>query len=182
MGGMRLRKKGHQALFTWEKVDYYDFRDVDEMSIFELVDMVKKLWMKCPVKLFRISLDGVNKILPLCSNSDVMNMLVEPESVVKTEPVEPKPPVKSDKSNELEDSDYNGSIKSESVTSEFDYSDFSVEDMSQFRVDVGIDFKGNVRVHPSVGKERIDSESESDVSGSLQNPNESDSDSGKKKK
>ncbi|KAK8617712.1 hypothetical protein V6N13_080619 [Hibiscus sabdariffa] len=119
---------------------------------------------------------------------------VEPESVVETEPIvetkpaenepsiEPEPLVESDESNEFEDSDYNGSVRSESVTSEFDDSDFSVEDMSQFHVDAGIDFEGNVRVPPSVGKERIDSESETEVSESLHSPNESDSDSGKKKK
>ncbi|KAK8492448.1 hypothetical protein V6N11_034859 [Hibiscus sabdariffa] len=100
---------------------------------------------------------------------------VEPESVVETEPIvetkpaehepsiEPEPLVESDESNEFEDSDYNGSVRSESVTSEFDDSDFSVEDMSQFHVDAGIDFEGNVRVPPSVGKERIDSESETEV-------------------
>ncbi|KAK8604215.1 hypothetical protein V6N13_099164 [Hibiscus sabdariffa] len=90
--------------------------------------------------------------------------------------------VESDESNEFEDSDYNGSVRSESVTSKFDDSDFSVEDMSQFHVDAGIDFEGNVRVPPSVGKERVDSESETEVSDSLHSPNESDSDSRKKKK
>ncbi|KAK8686820.1 hypothetical protein V6N13_125837 [Hibiscus sabdariffa] len=107
---------------------------------------------------------------------------VEPESVVETEPVETEPIVKSDKSNEFEDYDYNGSVRSEFVTSEFDDSDFSVEDMSQLRVVVGIDFEGNVRVPPSVRKEMIDSESESKVYDSLHSPNESDSDFEKKKK
>ncbi|KAK8697017.1 hypothetical protein V6N13_113181 [Hibiscus sabdariffa] len=113
---------------------------------------------------------------------------IEPEHVVETEPVEhepsiePEPLVESDESNEFEDYDYNGSVRSEYVTSEFDDSDFSVEDMSQFHVDAGIDFEGNVRVPPSVGKERIGSESETEVSDSLHSPNESDSDSRKKKK
>ncbi|KAL4282037.1 hypothetical protein GQ457_03G025760 [Hibiscus cannabinus] len=330
MGGRRHRKKGlpsplyaanstkftavlhhggffsntRTAKYNGKKIDYFDFCDVDEMSVFELVDMVQNLGIKRPVKLFRIALDGAKKILPLCSDSDVMNMLgdlprnhhvhiflveqtfepqfenelptkpesephvivdephteaevepqietdveteieieplveseteieppvgpeieteppaVEPESVVETEPVEPEPsieppvgpeieietepsavepepvvetePVEHEpsiereplvESNEFEDSDYNGSVRSESVTSEFDDSDFSVEDMSQFHVDAGIDFEGNVRVSPSVGKERIDSESETEVSDSLHSPNESDSDSGKKKK
>ncbi|KAK8523231.1 hypothetical protein V6N12_047759 [Hibiscus sabdariffa] len=94
---------------------------------------------------------------------------IEPEHVVETEPVEhepsiePEPLVESDESNEFEDYDYNGSVRSEYVTSEFDDSDFSVEDMSQFHVDAGIDFEGNVRVPPSVGKERIGSESETEV-------------------
>ncbi|KAL4377378.1 hypothetical protein GQ457_02G020060 [Hibiscus cannabinus] len=93
---------------------------------------------------------------------------VEPEPVVETEPVEhepsiePEPLVESNESNEFEDSDYNSFVRSESVTSEFDDSDFSVEDMSQFHVDAGIDFEGNVRVPPSVGKERIDNESETE--------------------
>ncbi|KAK8543725.1 hypothetical protein V6N13_025896 [Hibiscus sabdariffa] len=337
MGGRRHRKKGlpsplyavnstkftavlhHGGFFSnirsvkynGKKVDYFDFCDVDEMSIFELVDMVQNLGIKRPVKLFRIALDGAKKILPLCSDGDVMNMLgdlprnhhvhiflveqtfepqfenelptkpesephvielesvdephteaevepqietdveteieteplvefeteieppvgpeieieppaVEPESVVETEPVEPEPSieppvgpeieieteppavepepvvetepvehepsiepeplVESDESNEFEDSDYNGSVRSESITSEFDDSDFSVEDMSQFNVDAGIDFEGNVRVSPSVGKEKIDSESETEMSDSLHSPNESDSDSGKRKK
>ncbi|KAK8585586.1 hypothetical protein V6N13_050563 [Hibiscus sabdariffa] len=99
---------------------------------------------------------------------------------VELEPsIEPEPLVESDESNEFEDSDYNGSVRSESITSEFDDSDFSVEYMSQFHVDVGIDFEGNVRVPPSVGKERVDNESETKVSDSLHSPNESDSDSGK---
>ncbi|KAK8575065.1 hypothetical protein V6N12_062742 [Hibiscus sabdariffa] len=297
MGGRRHRKKGlpsplyaanstkftavlhhggffsntRSAKYNGKKVDYFDFCDVDEMSIFELVDMVQNLGIKRPVKLFRIALDGAKKILPLCSDGDVMNMLgdlprnhhvhiflveqtfepqfenelptkpesephviefesvdephieaevepqieidveteieteplveseteieppvgpeieieppaVEPESVVETEPVEPEPSieppigpeieieteppavvpepvvetepvehepsiepeplVESDESNEFEDYDYNGSVRSESVTSEFDDSDFSVEDMSQFNVDAGIDFEG----------------------------------------
>ncbi|KAK8696981.1 hypothetical protein V6N13_113147 [Hibiscus sabdariffa] len=54
--------------------------------------------------------------------------------------------------------------------------------MSQFHVVVGIDFEGNVRVPASVGKERVDSESETEVSESLHSPNESYSDSEKKKK
>ncbi|KAL4333121.1 hypothetical protein GQ457_07G008980 [Hibiscus cannabinus] len=110
---------------------------------------------------------------------------VEPEPVVETEPVEHEPSIEPEplvESNEFEDSNYNGSVRSESVTSEFDDSDFSVEDMSQFHVDAGIDFEGNVRVPPSVGKEKIDSESKTEVSDSLHSPNESDSDSGQKKK
>ncbi|KAK8695077.1 hypothetical protein V6N13_072619 [Hibiscus sabdariffa] len=107
---------------------------------------------------------------------------IEPKFIVETEPVEPEPPVESDESNESEDSNYIGSLRSESITSEFDDTDFSVEDMFQFRVDVGIDFKGNVRVPPSVGKGRIDSESEIEVSYTLHSQNELDSESGKKKK
>ncbi|KAL4378753.1 hypothetical protein GQ457_02G022090 [Hibiscus cannabinus] len=52
--------------------------------------------------------------------------------------------------------------------------------MSQFHVDVGIDFEGNVKVLPRVGKERIDNESESEVCDSVHIPNESNY--GKKKK
>ncbi|KAK8672327.1 hypothetical protein V6N13_110700 [Hibiscus sabdariffa] len=69
---------------------------------------------------------------------------VEPEHVVETEPVEPVPPTESDESNEFnecKDSERNGSVRSKSVTCEFDDSDFSVEDMSHFRVGVGIYFE-----------------------------------------
>ncbi|KAK8701753.1 hypothetical protein V6N13_020132 [Hibiscus sabdariffa] len=118
-------------------------------------------------------------------NSSIINctpLSFQGNNRLRTLTIEPEPPVEFDESNESEDSDYNGSVRSESVTSEFDDSDFSVEDMSQFRVDVRIDFDGDMIVPPSVGKERIDNESESEVSDSLHNPNESDSNFGKKKK
>ncbi|KAL4385554.1 hypothetical protein GQ457_15G024530 [Hibiscus cannabinus] len=84
--------------------------------------------------------------------------------------------------DDSQDSDYNGSSSTDSVTSSFDDTDFSVEDVSQYHVDVEMDFEGHFGTKPSVARRRVESEFESDVSDSLHSVEESYSDSGKKKK
>ncbi|KAK8574842.1 hypothetical protein V6N12_062520 [Hibiscus sabdariffa] len=84
--------------------------------------------------------------------------------------------------DDSQDSDYNGSSRTDSITSSFDDSDFSVEDVSQYHVDVEMDFEGQFGTKPSAARRRVESEFESDASDSLHSVDESDSDSGIKKK
>ncbi|KAK8595240.1 hypothetical protein V6N13_123120 [Hibiscus sabdariffa] len=84
--------------------------------------------------------------------------------------------------DDSQDSEYNGSSRTDSVTSSFDDTDFSVEDVSQYHVDVEMDFEGHFGTEPSAARRRVESEFESDVSDSLHSVDESDSDSGIKKK
>ncbi|KAK8525353.1 hypothetical protein V6N12_014048 [Hibiscus sabdariffa] len=80
--------------------------------------------------------------------------------------------------DDSQDSEYNGSSRTDSVTSSFDDTDFSVEDVSQYHVDVEMDFEGHFGTEPSAARRRVESEFESDVSDSLHSVDESDSDSG----
>ncbi|KAK8521996.1 hypothetical protein V6N12_066566 [Hibiscus sabdariffa] len=57
--------------------------------------------------------------------------------------------------DDSQDSDYNGSSRTDSVTSSFDDTDFSVEDVSQYHVDVEMDFKGHFGTKPSVVRRRV---------------------------
>ncbi|KAL4277876.1 hypothetical protein GQ457_03G014170 [Hibiscus cannabinus] len=84
--------------------------------------------------------------------------------------------------DDSQDSDYNGSSRTDSVTSSFGDTDFSVEDVSQYHIDVEMDFEGHFGTEPSAARRRVESEFESDVSDSLHSVDESDSDSGIKKK
>ncbi|KAK8649455.1 hypothetical protein V6N13_130184 [Hibiscus sabdariffa] len=84
--------------------------------------------------------------------------------------------------DDSQDSDYNGSSRTDSITSSFDDTNFSVEDVSQYHVDVEMDFEGHFGTEPSAARRRVESEFESDVSDSLHSVDESDSDSGIKKK
>ncbi|KAK8583177.1 hypothetical protein V6N13_021889 [Hibiscus sabdariffa] len=86
------------------------------------------------------------------------------------------------KPDDSQDSDYNGSSRTDSVTSSFDDIDFSVEDVSQYHVDVEMDFEGHFGIEPSAARRRVESEFESDVSDSLHSVDESNSDYGIKKK
>ncbi|KAK8546239.1 hypothetical protein V6N12_027034 [Hibiscus sabdariffa] len=49
--------------------------------------------------------------------------------------------------DDSQDSDYNGASRTDSVTSSFDDTDFSIEDVSQYHVDVEMDFEGNSRLN-----------------------------------
>ncbi|KAL4273610.1 hypothetical protein GQ457_13G010140 [Hibiscus cannabinus] len=59
------------------KIEYFDFCDVDEMSMFELVDMVQISGIRNIVKFFMFTSDGSHKILLVCYDIDVVNMLVD---------------------------------------------------------------------------------------------------------
>ncbi|KAK8521812.1 hypothetical protein V6N12_066395 [Hibiscus sabdariffa] len=59
------------------------------------------------------------------------------------------------KPDDSQDSDYNGSSRTDSVTSSFDDIDFSVEDVSQYHVDVEMDFEGHFGIEPSAARRRV---------------------------
>ncbi|KAL4282783.1 hypothetical protein GQ457_16G021030 [Hibiscus cannabinus] len=305
--GGHFQKSGSQK-YSGKIIEYFDFFDVVEMSMFELVDMIEILGIRNIVKVFRIASDG--SILPVSFDSDVMNMLFdlprthhvhlyvveeeiakqtqnepvnehvsedvfeqaetefmftepstepqvetfsedvfgqcetkhcsehytepatehhvehptkplaepqteyqtefqtepqdEPQTQPPTEPqtdpqtqTEPQAETISEANMEPEhepsrfddtepddsqDSDYNGSSRTDSVTSSFGDIDFSVEDVSQYQVDVEMDFEDHFGTEPSATRRRVETEFESDVSDSLHSVDESDSDSGIKKK
>ncbi|KAK8644367.1 hypothetical protein V6N13_123676 [Hibiscus sabdariffa] len=64
--------------------------------------------------------------------------------------------------DEFQDSDYNGSSRTNYVTYSFDDSDFSVEHVSQYLIDVEMDSKCCFGIEPSATRRRVESEFESD--------------------
>ncbi|KAK8575584.1 hypothetical protein V6N12_063255 [Hibiscus sabdariffa] len=71
--GGHFQKSGSRK-YSGKIIEYFDFCAVDEMSMFELVDMIEILGIRNTVKVFRIASDG--SILPVSFDSDVMNMLL----------------------------------------------------------------------------------------------------------
>ncbi|KAK8503985.1 hypothetical protein V6N12_033202 [Hibiscus sabdariffa] len=62
-------------IYTGQFVDYFDRCDVDEMSIFEMIDMVEKLGLTYTMKIFLLVSEKPFEVKLLASDNDVLEMV-----------------------------------------------------------------------------------------------------------
>ncbi|KAK8689355.1 hypothetical protein V6N13_088076 [Hibiscus sabdariffa] len=64
-----------ELIYTGQFVDYFDRCDVDEMSIFEMIDMVEKLGLTYTMKIFWLVSEKPFEVKLLASDNDVLEMV-----------------------------------------------------------------------------------------------------------
>ncbi|KAK9047163.1 hypothetical protein V6N11_053016 [Hibiscus sabdariffa] len=62
-------------IYTGQLVDYFDRCDVDEMSIFEMIDMIEKLGLSYTMKIFWLVSEKPFEVKLLASDNDVLDMV-----------------------------------------------------------------------------------------------------------
>ncbi|KAK9028890.1 hypothetical protein V6N11_026026 [Hibiscus sabdariffa] len=64
-----------ELIYTGQLIDYFDRCDVDEMSIFEMIDMVEKLGLTYTMKIFWLVSEKPFEVKLLANDNDVLEMV-----------------------------------------------------------------------------------------------------------